>query len=406
MRRHLRDESGNVLVIATMMVTLMLALGASALSTVDTQTDVTKRERQHESTFNLAEGALNAQTFVLGRLGTGSLTSQFPAQCTQQSSEALCPAPVQLARNYDTATQNDFSSATTWWTQVRDNPNGVLYSPTAVAAAARYDANGDDRLWVTSSATVRERTRTLVALIKVEDRPITFPSYALVGGWFTTSNNGRKEIINATGSFGIAVRCSSPPPSSGCLDYQPSKGQLVPAGDYELNYPSTPAISADEIQSLEDFAKVSGTYHASCPANPSGAVVVVESGNCSYNPSAGTCCNTAASPGLLIVKCGSVSFGGNIVFNGLVYIPNKSDPGDPDSPWCSSGIVASTSGSGVISGGVIVDGPGGVQAGSSGANGNNKGTNIFFAASAFNNIKTAGTAGVVQNTWREIPDDN
>jgi Tfp pilus assembly protein PilX len=403
---RLRHEDGNVLVTAVMMMALMLVLGASALSTVDTQTDVTKRQRQHESSFNLAEGALNAQTFVLGRLGTGSPSSQFPTTCTHLSTELLCPSPAQLTRNYDGATQNDFETGTSWWTQVRDNPNGTLYETTTVAAAARYDANEDKRLWVTSQSTVRDRTRTLVALIKVEDRPVGFPQYALLGGWFATSNNGRKEIVNATGSFGVGVRCGSPPPSAGCLDYDPSKGQLVPAGQYQLNYPTEPAISEDELQALEDVAKARGTYYTSCPSNPNGAVVVVTAGNCSYNNSApaaagmSKCCNAPTDPGLLIVKCGSVSFGGNIVFYGIVYVPNKSTP---EGSWCSSGAVITTQGNAVLAGGAMIDGPGGLMAGSSG---NQLGNNVMFFPAAFDNISTAGTAGVVQNTWREIPDDN
>lgn len=407
---RLRDERGNVLVIATMMVTLMLVVGASALSTVDTQTDVTKRERQHESSFNLAEGVLNAQTFVLGRLGTGSPASTFPESCTNQSNAALCPTPAQLARNYDAATQNDFDSGTQWVTRVRDNPAGTFYSAATVANAAWYDANQDDRLWVTASATVRERTRTLVALIRVEKQPIAFPQYAIIGGWFSTSNNGRKDIVNATGSFGVAVRCtpsnpSATPPVAGCLEYQANKGQLVPAGGYEYGYSSAAAIEAEELQALEDTAKARGTYYTSCPANPNGEIVVVESGNCSYNNSAPSaagmskCCNAAANPGLLIVKCGSVSIGGNIVFYGLVYIPNKSTP---TGNWCSSGAVVTTSGNAVLNGGALIDGPGGLVAGSSG---NQQGNNVIFNPAAFNDINTAGTAGVVQNTWREIPDD-
>jgi hypothetical protein len=410
MRARLRDERGNVLVIATMMVTLMLVVGASALSTVDTQIDVTKRERQHESSFNLAEGVLNAQTFVLGRLGTGSPTSQFPQSCTHLSTAALCPTPAQLARNYDAATQNDFDSNTQWLTRVRDNPMGDFYNPTQVAAASWYDANQDNRLWVTSSATVRNRTRTLVALIRVETQPIAFPQYAIIGGWFATSNNGRKDIVNATGSFGVAVRCTPPnptavPPVAGCLDYRADKGQLVPAGDYEYGYPSTPAIDPEQLQALEDTAKARGTYYTSCPSNPNGEIVVIAAGNCSYNNSApaapgmGKCCNAPADPGLLIVKCGSVSFGGNIVFYGLVYVPNKSTP---DGGWCSSGAVVTTSGNAVLNGGALIDGPGGLVAGSSG---NQQGNNVIFNPAAFNGINTAGTAGVVQNTWREIPDD-
>ncbi|NLT07747.1 MAG: hypothetical protein GXY03_15780, partial [Solirubrobacterales bacterium] len=182
--RRLRDEQdGNVLVIAVTMVALMLVIGASTLATVDTQTDVTKRERQHESSFNLAEGVLNAQTFVLARLGTGGAgTSQFPDECNQALAIALCPDPVQVARSYSEAAQNDYDPATTWRTRVRDNPidpsnpSVTFYDPVAVAAAPRYDANGDRQLWVSAEATVRGRTREIVALIRVEDRPVTFPT--------------------------------------------------------------------------------------------------------------------------------------------------------------------------------------------------------------------------------------
>jgi hypothetical protein len=52
----------------------------------------------------------------------------------------------------------------------------------------------------------------------------------------------------------------------------------------------------------------------------------------------------------------------------------------------------------VLEGGVIVDGNGKVSAGSSGLN-------IDFDANAFTGITSTGTAGVVQNTWRELPAD-
>lgn len=402
--RRLRSEEGNVLVIAVMMVALMLVLGSTALSTVDTQTDVAKQERQHESTFNLAEGVLHAQTYVLARLGTGNASNQFPELCTQDSTEALCPEDSELDLSFDEAVQNDYDDEVTWSTQVRDNPTGTFYSETAFQTAPLYDANDDRQLWVKAEATVRDRTRTLVALIQVEFRPIQFPGYALAGGWFETSNNGRKVIVDSTGSLGVAVRCSLPPPSSGCLDYQPDKGQLEPADHYELDYPETSTgVLADELQSLEDFAQANGTYYTSCPSDPNGLVVVVESGACSYNNSApaapgqSKCCNSAGDPGVFIVKCGSVSFSGNIEFFGIVYVPNKTSP--DSTTWCSSDIVVQVQGTALITGGAVIDGPGGMLAGSSGLN-------IQFDPWAFANVKVAGTAGVVQNTWREIPDDN
>jgi Tfp pilus assembly protein PilX len=400
MRARMREERGNVLVISVTMLALMMALGSAALSTVDTQTDVVMKERRHESTFNLAEGVLNAQTFVLARLGTGSATSQFPAYCAPASTEALCPDGDQIARSYDPAVQGDYTGAT-WTTEVRDNPSGTFYNSTTVSSAPRYDANGDQQLWVRAKAQARGRQREIVALISVEFRPIDFPRFALAGGWFKTSNNGRKVIVDATGSLGVGVRCGLPPQSSSCLDYQPSKGQLEPAGAYQLNYPSTPGVLPDELRALEDQARASGTYFSGCPSNPNGQVVVIESGACSYNnsapaaPGGAKCCNTSAKPGLLIMKCGSLSFGGNIEFYGLVYVPNVSSSGS----WCSSGAVITTQGTSLIKGGAIVDGPGGIVSGSSGMN-------IQFNPNAFDNIRTTGTAGVVQNTWREVPDDN
>jgi hypothetical protein len=404
MRSRLRSEEGNVLVIAVMMVALMLVVGSAALSTVDTQTDVTKRERQHESSFNFAEGVLHAQTYVLARLGTGNAASQFPELCDQDSTAPLCPEDSALALSFDPAVQSDFGEDVVWSTQVRDNPDGAFYSDASFDAASRYDANDDQQLWVKAEATVRDRTRTLVALIRVEFRPIEFPAYALAGGWFETSNNGRKVIVDATGSLGVAVRCSVPPPSSGCLDYDPSKGQLEPAGQYQLDYPETSTgVLADELQSLEDFARANGTYHTGCPSDPNGLVVVVESGACAYNNSApaapgqSKCCNSPADPGVYVMKCGSVSFSGNIEFHGIVYVPNKASP--DSTTWCSSDVVVRAQGTALITGGVVIDGPGGMLAGSSGLN-------VQFDPWAFANVKVAGTAGVVQNTWREVPDDN
>jgi hypothetical protein len=409
LRRRLRREEGNVLVIAVMMMTLMLTLGTTALSTVDTQTDVVKKERQHESTFNFAEGVLHAQTYVLARLGTGSPGNEFPDNCDQASVEPLCPDDTRIETNFDPAVQSDYATPASWRTQVRDNPDGDFYSSSAVEAAPKYDANDDKQLWVKAEATVRGRTRTIVALIKVEFRSVSFPRYALAGGWFETSNNGRKVIVDSEGSLGVAVRCSDPgdgsePPWPGCLEYDEGKGQLEPSGHYETDYPETSTgVLTDELEALEDFAKANGTYYATCPTDPNGLVVVVESGACAYNnstpaaPGQSKCCNSKAHPGVFVMKCGSVSFGGNIEFSGIVYVPNKSS--SSSTTWCSSDAVVETQGTALITGGVVIDGPGGFLAGSSGMN-------IEFDPWAFDNVKVAGTAGVVQNTWREIPDDN
>jgi hypothetical protein len=120
---------------------------------------------------------------------------------------------------------------------------------------------------------------------------------------------------------------------------------------------------------------------------------VENAGDCRYtnsapaSPGTSICCNTQQSPGLYIVKRGKVDFGGNIEFWGVVYHANLDNS--------SNERLVETSGTSAIRGGVLVDGNGGVYAGSSG-------DNIVYNAFSFDDIKAVGTAGVVQNTWREI----
>ena len=401
--RRLQREEGNVLVIALMMMMLMLAIGLATLATVDTQTDVSKKERERESTFNLTEAVLNAQTFVLSRLGTGNFDTPFPVQCPATPASELCPDPVRLGNSYGAGSQPDFDPATTNWTTiVRDNSGGSFYDPAIEAAcavptapacvASRYDQNEDRQMWVKSTALVRGKTRSIVALIKVEDRAIVFPQYSISAGFFFTTNSGNKTIVDASGSLGVGVRCSQPPPAVSCLGYNTAKGQLSPAGNYTLGYSNETAISATDLQGLEDLARASGTYYDSCPANPNGAVVFVKSGNCEFNNSApaspgqSKCCNSPDKPGLLIIASGTLKLLGSISYHGLVYMPNQQN---------SSGTVVTTGGTALIEGGVTIDGPGGLAAGSSGLN-------VKFNARAFEQVHTIGTAGVVQNTWREI----
>ena len=64
------DERGNVIVTAMLLLAIMMGIGFSVAAQVDTQTGHSRTERERESSFNLAEAALSAQTFILGRRGT------------------------------------------------------------------------------------------------------------------------------------------------------------------------------------------------------------------------------------------------------------------------------------------------------------------------------------------------
>jgi hypothetical protein len=411
MKKNLASERGNVLVTAILLMSIMLSVGIAVASTVDTQTNQSRQERERESTFNLAEASLSAQTFILGRRGTGTETNPYPAEgCPGAGTSFFCPSTTTLMQSYSgDASQVDFGADTTWKTDVLDDADAdgqvvTFWKDEFLDDATwpRYDANNNRHVWVRSEAVVRGHTRAIVAWVKIEDRIVSFPQYAVLSGYLHGKNSGGhggRPLVNSTGSLGIAVRCSLPPQSD-CVDLNPTKGpQLQPPGNYQLDYPSQTAIGGDELAALEDVAKANGTWYATCPANPNGDVVYVKNaGTCRYTNSApaapgGTkCCNSSANPGLYILERGTVDFGGNIEFWGVIYNANLDNS--------NSERMVETSGTAAVRGGVLVDGLGGVYAGSSG-------DNIVYNAFSFSDIKAVGTAGVVQNTWREIvPADN
>jgi hypothetical protein len=413
MREKLAGERGNVLATAILLMAVMMSVGMAIASTVDTQTTQSRKERERESTFNLAEAALSAQTFILGRRGTGTVSNPYPASgCPATPVSLFCPDNANLMRSYTgDASQVDFAagSGTTWKTDVLDDAKAdgtpVRFWDDAYLSEAgwpRYDADNNRHVWVRAEAHVRGHLRAIVAWVKIEDRIVSFPRYAVLSGFLHGDNaggHGGRPLVNSTGSLGIAVRCNQAP-QSGCIDLNPTKGpQLQPPGNFQLKYANSTAIGGDDLFALEDMAKANGTWYENCPANPNGDVVYVKNaGTCEYNDStpaaagATRCCNTQANPGLFVLERGTVEWSGNIEFWGVVYHANLDNS--------SNERLVETSGTSAIRGGVLVDGNGGVYAGSSG-------DNIVYNAFSFDDIKAVGTAGVVQNTWREIvPADN
>ncbi len=97
--------------------------------------------------------------------------------------------------------------------------------------------------------------------------------------------------------------------------------------------------------------------------------------------------NSKDSPGVLVFMRGTLSLTGNGVFYGIVYAGNKQG---------SSGAVVSLNGTSAIQGSIVVDGAGGVLAGSSR-------TNVVFDPRAFSLLQTLANATMVPNTWRQLP---
>ncbi len=163
---------------------------------------------------------------------------------------------------------------------------------------------------------------------------------------------------------------------------------------------------------LKQMAINNNTYYATCPANPSGDIVWVEQGDCSYQGNLSV--NGSSKKGVFILNRGTLQLAGGVQWYGLIYALNAQGCGTASpSGSCinagngnSDGVVDIT-GTVTIRGGVFVEGAGRLSTGNSGGNGNcaNCNPNLVYDPSAGLNITAHGTAGIIQNTWRELLPD-
>jgi len=382
MNKTLTQESGVALVTAIIVTGIMLSIGLATLAWADNGFRTSGEERVRESTFNLADTVLDAQTYQLGRNWP---TMSSPASpCSQAAQPTGCPSEATLSQSF---TAVDYAAGYSWSTEVKDNGGAVqdLYTTAGAASQPSYDANGDGRLWVRAEATVRGETRRLVAEIQAQEVPLAFPRNTVTAGYFQTTNTGNKVVVDTLGTSGapgdVSVRCAAS--TIGCVTYR--DGQLSPPTAF-TGYTGGDAMSADDLNNLKGRAIANGTYYASCPADPSGDIVFVESGNCSYSGGPG---NTLASPGMFVINNGTLSLGGNFEFYGLVYARN-----DQGSAGCGFPVI-SLQGTSLIHGAVAVDGDGCVRAGSSGLN-------LEYDINVFGLVKGYGTGELTPGTWREL----
>ncbi|HEX6388351.1 MAG TPA: hypothetical protein VFZ89_02865, partial [Solirubrobacteraceae bacterium] len=198
--RRLSGERGSALVIAMMAMVVMMGLGFAALAFADGQTHDSGRTRIADSAFNLTEGVLDTQVYLLSHNWPGSTGTARPASCTQASAVAGCPDPAQVLASFSSG---DWAQGASWTTLVRDNGGSAtaFYNSAIAAGQPTWDANGDGRVWAWAQATVHKRKRTLVALVEVQrvDSSLLFTRNALTAGWFQTTNNGNKVIVDSRG---------------------------------------------------------------------------------------------------------------------------------------------------------------------------------------------------------------
>lgn len=409
MREHsVRCEDGSILVVAIVLTSIMLTIALSSFAFVDGQQERATEQRQRESALNLAEGVLYAQGFALARdwPGNADQGALMPATCTSAAAQNLCPDPRTLAAaNSSTPASANFTNAdasanVTWTTRIRDNggPLADAFDVTAINAAqtgcaqvpCRWDANGDLKLWVQAQAVVQGRPRNLVALLKREEFAEAFgANNAVTAGGFETTNSGNKTIIDVTGSQAV-VRCA--PLGPGCSEYDAGKDQVLPA---PISIPGTPRAMTDvQLARFKAAAQSANpsTYYTSCPPSYAGRVVFIDLPSpTSCTDVNGATYNSASKPGILVMARGTLAM--RSTYHGLVYMVNG-----PGSEAHLSTTVLTVSANGQIVGGVAIDGAGRLVVGQSSHNR----ASIVFDPNSFNSLVSFGTAGLVQNTWREL----
>jgi len=419
--RRLQAEDGIALVPAISVLFIVLALGAAVLATVNVQSSQTGAERSQEGSFQLAESALNSQLLQLSRTWPANSAAAYPT-CSQSSAASAKCSGATLTQNFTNAGAgtgpnggSDFATTPVWSTRVLDDVNGSNYYADTLATqggVAAYDANANGSVWVRSEAVVGDNRSVLVSLV-AQGAPVReqLPTATVIAGWFQTTNNGKKVIVDAIGSSGsagaVAVRCATGPGKSDpCLGYDPAKGQLSPANAYQTGYvdgtgvpnaTNRRVLSADALERLKQRAQSIGTYYATgCPSSLTGALIYIENANCSYTSNSQW--NSAASPGVVIFGGGTLSLGGTSNFYGLIYNANSQGTAPASGP-CTSGFkntTVSLGGNTQVLGAIMVDKCGGIIAGSSKLN-------VAFDANVFNNVVSNGAATGVKNTFRIIP---
>jgi hypothetical protein len=407
-RRLARDEGGWALVTALMLMAVMVAGGVSVMAAVDTQSNSSAVERQRETAFNLAEAALNAQLFLLSRdwagkgmaanAATETAANPYPPKCTPASTSSRCPSDRALT----SAFASTDAPGSTWITTVRDDgasPLDAFYSDDAIASQPGYDANKNGKLWVRASAKVRGQERTIVALVQAQQQEEDILHAAVAAGRLNLTNDGNKPLIDGGGP--VMVRCAMVPsdPNGPCLGQEFGGARFKDQADLmqflQTQIPGTtptsnpalgPAMTPEAVARMKARAIADGTYLPTCdPSKLGGEVVWVVQGTC--DAPAGNI-NSPTKPGMLILEKGTISVTAQTDFYGVVYALNAGSPP-------ISGPVVTVHANGVIHGGVLVDGPGVVEVGSSASN-------VVYTPNAFKAVESYGTAGVIQNTWREI----
>jgi hypothetical protein len=432
LRRIARNEEGWAMITALILLSIMMSTSIGLLAYLDNQSTQTAKTRQRETAFNFAESALNAQIYALSQ--TSSATAGWPGNntytysaCTQANTNAgQCPSDSRLKALFPTA---DADPGETWETRIIDNQGMTSTAPDALnsfysdALAASlnapgwttngYDKNGDGRVWVRAQATIRGRTRKLVALVRQESQYEEIPHAAVISGSINITNSGNKVLVNGGTGGVISVRCDpTNPASAACLGQPESSNawnkastQIQPWSTANSSKPIPNAMTDEAIARMRDTAKKTGTYVTDCATLgreiPTG-VVFAEGGACTFDPVGKAAVNSAEKPGVIINLTGTIALKGNTLYYGIVYAANR-NPLDTTKTVDDGHTAVSFDGTAIVFGGVLIDGNAALVLGNSGGNNTTaQSGQIIFDDKGYKSIQSIATAGVIQNTWREL----
>lgn len=431
--KRARNEDGFVMITAVILLTVIIGLGLGLLLFADAQQKASTREQASEAAFNVAEAALNAQIGQLSRKWPKE-EAEMPSHCASSTiteSTNDCPSPTDLKLDPNTGSTACSGSdawgsslSNQWTTYVRRDiaeNEGPLFNSTTEQSALSYPEQPETgALWVRSVGVVQCHAVAVVSLVTRLRVKLEYPEDAIVGNWFKVTNKGNKVIVNRRGNASqaapVSMRCESPP-AGGCEQYEESKEQVSPAIGEENPKNTSATLTASQLATLKSEAKAHGTFNSStspyhCPTSMNelegvklstsansprapvyiencGALKIKANGEANCTPSKPT---EPESPGFLVIANGTLELSGNSRYCGVIYDANLENLNE---------AVVKLQGGTVVVGGIVVDGPGGIEFGSSGNGGNP--ANLVFDSLAIHDLTISAGAAGTRNSFRILP---
>jgi type II secretory pathway pseudopilin PulG len=439
--RRARNEEGFAVVAAVVLLTVIMGLGLGLLLFTDSQQKASTREQASEAAFNVAEAALNAQVGQLSRKWPfykteAEANAEMPRVCTSSTSTEAndCPSPTDLKVDPNTGstacpgTDAWGSPLSNQWTTYvrRDLTEGSgesvrersLFNSTEEHEQPSYAESEGGALWVRSVGVVQCHPVSVITLVTRLRVSLPVPVDAIAGNWFEVTNKGNKAIVNregyASGPAPVSMRCEGHPSEEECEKYDRSKEQVSPTITEDPKT-STTTLTTSQLATVKSEAQAHGTFYSStspyhCPTSmselegvklstSSRAPVYIEGcgalnikANGTANCEGLTATIKPSLPGFLVIANGTLELSGNSTYCGVIYAANLQK---------SSGAVVKLQGGTVVVGGIIVDGAGGIEFGSSGAGGNP--ANLVFDSLAFHNLTISAGAASTRNSFRILP---